>query len=243
MTGKVHDIAEPPLGNMSQSAATCAPTVVDLSLQLAVWADPAKTARRIARLIGGDPDALRARLLQPLGILLESLPADRADEVAARLAGARAVIVTRSDPASARYDVHATHPLDAVAAERLASIRRLIGARPDPLTEAVATDLDRPNRDALLQRLPDIGLMAIDRRFQRFDLLLTGVTGWTTVQLADFLVARTQMPRAAFEQLSPAVPVTLDLGLKVDVARQFCADYAALGLLVRPVLSPRGRKA
>jgi hypothetical protein len=29
----------------------------------------------------------------------------------------------------------------------------------------------------------------------------------------------------------------------VDVARQFCADYAALGLLVRPVLSPRGRKA
>lgn len=243
MTGSIAGITRLGQGESPLPVAECDRRCIDLCLQIAVWADAAKTARRVARVIGGDAETLRARLNHPCGILIEAMPAERAGALCARLEGVKGVIVTQSDPAAARYDIHATRPLAPEEEAQLAAIRRLIGARPDPFTEAVAADLDRANRDALLQRLPDCGLLAIDRRFQRFDLLLTGVTGWTTVQLADFLVARTQKPRTAFEQLCPTAPVTLDIGLRADVARQFCADYATLGLLVRPVLSPRGRKA
>lgn len=243
MTGSMQDAVKATLGLAPVDGLASGQASVDISLQLAIWADPAKTARRLARMIGADADRLRASLHLPTGFLLESLPTKVAVELSARLARCKGVVVTLSDPATARYDIHLTRTLDGRQAERLASICRLIGARRDPLTEAVATDLDRPNKNALLHRLPDLGLLAVDRRFQRFDLLLTGVTGWTTAALADFLVARTQKPRAAFEQLSPAVPVTLDLGLKADIARQFCADYAALGLLVRPVLSMHPRNA
>lgn len=214
---------------------------IDVSVQLAVWAEVEGMSARLSHLLRSDPSDVARELGQSGGLIHEGLDGDSALRIAARLRQLPGLIVTLSDRATALYDIYLTRPLFDIEATRLNAMTGLIGTLPDALTEAVATGLDRRNRDVLLSRLPDLGLVAIDRAFQRFDLILTGATGWTTPELADFLVARTQRPRAAFETLSPDLPVKLDLGLRSNVARQFCADYAAIGLMVRPVLSSRGR--
>lgn len=215
----------------------------DLSAQLAVWADLEKTAVRLSQIVDRAPQDVARALRHCGGLILEGLDGDTATALSARLARVRGLIVTHSDRATALYDIYTTRPLFDLEATRLAAVTSLLGTRRDGLTEAVATGLDRRNLDRLMSRLSDLDLIALDRAFQRFDLVLTGVTGWTDADLADFLTARTHKPRAAFEMLSPSEPVKLDLGLKLHVARQFCADYAAIGLMVRPVLSSRGRNA
>lgn len=212
-------------------------TRIDLSVQLSVWADAPRVARRVARLLRLDPDHVSRALAGPGGLVLSDLPRAAADGLAATLRRTRGLVVLASDTATALYDIHCARPLARHESDRLAETLRLLGSEPDLLTGAVAANLTRRHRDLLLARLPDLGLLALDRSFQRFDLLLTGTTGWVTRELADFLTTRTQQPRARFETLSSAAPLTLDLSLTMAVARQFCADYAAIGLFVRPILS------
>lgn len=215
--------------------------LVDLSLQLAVWADAAKVARHLSKVLTQPIEDLERDLARRGGLILGGLDRAAANALSLRLAPVSGLLTIQSDQATALYDIHLTRPLSAQEQARLDATRSLLGTGADPLTEAVASGLDRRNRDFIVSRLADLDLLTLDRAFQRFDLLLTGATGWTTTALADFLVARTQRPRAAFEQLSPDRPLSLDRGLKLAVARQFCADYASIGLLVRPVLSSRGR--
>ena len=209
----------------------------DLSAQLSVWADAPRVARRLARVLRLDPADVAAALSRPGGLIFPDLPRAASERLAATVQRTRGLFVLASDSATALYDIHIGRPLSHREQERLADTLRLIGSEPDLLTGAVATSLGRRHRDLLLARLPDLGLLAIDRSFQRFDLLLTGTTGWVTRELADFLTTRTHQPRARFEALSPAAPLTLDIALTLPVARQFCADYAAIGLFVRPILS------
>jgi hypothetical protein len=228
---------------LSVSLEVARSSCFDLSAQLAVWADAEKIAARLSPIVDRPPQDVARALGNCGGLILEGLDADTATTLSAHLGRLRGLVVTLSDRATALYDIYATRPLFDQEASRLAAVSSLLGTRRDGLTDAVATGLDRRNLDQLMSRLPDLDLIALDRAFQRFDLVLTGVTGWTDAQLADFLAARTHKPRAAFEMLSPSEPVKLDLGLKLHVARQFCADYAAIGLMVRPILSTRGRNA
>lgn len=211
----------------------------DLSAQLAVWADAERVSARLAPLLGMDQAAVATALARPGGLVLAGLDPSRAAATEGLLRRTRGLVVTASDPATARHDIYPSRPLSRAEAERLSACLGRIGAAGDALTGALASGLSRVLRDHILSRCPDLDLVAIDRRFQRFDLVLTGTCGWVTRDLADFLAARTQQPRARFEALSPAAPVTLDLGLRDTVARQFCGDYAAIGLFVRPVLSHR----
>lgn len=215
------------------------PQRIDLSVQLSVWADAQRVSARVARMLGLAPQPVAFALSRPGGMILPDQDPDVAIRHFAVLQRIRGLVIASSDPETAQYDLHLTRPLAASDQARLDACLRHVGAREDALTGAVASGLTRALRDHVLTRLPDLGLLAIDRRFQRFDLHLTGTCGWVTRDLADFLVSRTQQPRARFETLSPAAPVTLDLGLRDVVARQFCSDYAAIGLFVRPVLAGR----
>jgi len=223
-------------------SAACA-HAVDLSLQLAVWAKAAEVASRLAAKIGHPVTEVLDALCRPGGMVLPALPDKDAQALLDRLRPIRGLLVTPSDPRTAVHDLYATRPLTVAELARLATARSLIGAMPDPLTEAVAAGLDGASRNLLVSRLADLDLLPLDRRFQRFDLVLTGASGWSRTDLADFLTSRTHLPRAAIEALSPEAPVTLDLGLGWSTARQFCGDYGAIGLFVRPVLSRRGRNA
>lgn len=216
---------------------------VDLSVQLSVWSDAAKLSDRLAGLLDQNPAEVTASLSRPGGLILADMPADEATTLCNRLRRTRGLVILRSDPETALYDVFATRPLSDDEQHRLQACLRLIGSTADPVTGALAAGLGRSLRDHVLSRLPDLGLFAIDRVFQRYDLMLTDVTGWVTKDLADFLVGRTAQPRSRFEVISPDAPLALDRGLGQNVARQFRGDYAAIGLHTRLILSGRSRNS
>lgn len=212
---------------------------VDVSVQLSVWSDAKKLSYRLATVLDRDPDDLADALHQPGGLLLPDLDCEEAHALCARLRRNRGLVILRSDPETATYDLFGTRPLSPPEAGRLHSCLRLIGSNPDPVTGALAAGLGRSLRDHVLSRLPDLGLFALDRCFQRYDLMLCDVSGWVTKDLADFLAGRTAQPRSRFEVISSERPLPLDLGLSQQVARQFRGDYAAIGLTTRLVLSGR----
>lgn len=208
----------------------------DLSVQLSVWADSRRAVARLAAVLSRDPADIAQALVCPGGLILPDLNQHKLRDLKDRLGLIRGLILLRADRDGALSDLFATRPLAPAQHSRLTEILRMIGARPDRLTGACAAGLCPAMRDHLMSRLPDLGLIALDRGLQRFDLYLTGVTGWVTKDLADFLATRTGQPRARFEVISPANPVRLDSGLTHAVLRQFCADYAAIGLSTRPLL-------
>lgn len=208
----------------------------DLSLQLSVWADPGRVAARLSSVLSRDPADVAQALVRPGGLILPDLTPAQVRALRDRLAPVRGLILLCADRDGALSDLFATRTLTPGQQTRLADMLHLIGARPDRLTGACAAGLGPAMRDHLLSRLPDLGLIALDRSFQRFDLYLTHVSGWVTKDLADFLATRTGQPRARFEVISPAHPLRLDNGLTHAVLRQFCADYVAIGLFTRPRL-------
>lgn len=209
---------------------------LDLSVQLAVWADVGHVSAQLSLVLARDPVEIAQSLQRPEGLMLRNLGRLQAREMQARLASIRGLVVLQADQDGAIYDLFHDHTLTASQTTHLCTVLRHLGLRPDPFTGACATALNRVQRDHLLARLPDLGLFAIDRRFQRFDLYLTRVTGWVTRDLADFLALRTGQPRSRFEVISSAEPLLLDHGLTPAVLRQFQADYAAIGLFTRPLL-------
>lgn len=215
------------------------PRRVDLSVQLSVWSDAIKLSNRLSLMMGRDPAELCTALSRPGGLILHDIDGDDADALCAKVSRTSGIVILRSDPDTALYDLFSSTPLSDGDHARLQSCLRLIGSSPDPVTGAIAAGLGRSLRDHVLSRLPDLGLFALDRRFQRYDLLLQDVSGWLTKDLADFLAGRTARPRSRFEVISPETPLLLDLGLSPQVARQFRGDYAAIGLNTRLVLSGR----
>lgn len=214
---------------------------VDVSVQLSVWSDAKRLSKRIAAVMDRDPHDIAIALAQPGGLILQDLDGDDANTLCTQLRRTRGLVILRSDPETALYDLFASRPLSIKEDHRLRSCLRLIGSDPDPVTGAVAAGLGRSLRDHVLSHLPDIGLFALDRCFQRYDLILSNVSGWLTKDLADFLAGRTAQPRSRFEVITPDSPLALDLGLSQQVARQFRGDYAAIGLNTRLVLSGRAR--
>lgn len=219
------------LRSNDDKAAQC-----DLSVQLSVWADPARVSADLATALSRDPANIAQALAQPGGLILQDLSPQQARAARERISPIRGLILLRADRDGALFDLFATRSLTPGEHDRLTDALRVIGARADRLTGACAAGLGPAMRDHVMSRLPDLGLIPLDRSFQRFDLYLTNVTGWVTKDLADFLAARTGQPRARFEVISPANPLLLDHGLTHAVLRQFCADYAAIGLSTRPLL-------
>lgn len=207
---------------------------VDLSIQLAVPVRVQRAIRMVAAETGLAVDTVTEALATPGGLVLTGLFEDEAMRLQQALGKLASLLLIFSDPASAVYDVFLP---DGPADEALSTRLRMMGAEPDPISGAVATGLDRALCRHLTQHFPDAGLLVMDRAFQRFDLYLTRVTGWVTGDLADFLVARTGLPRSRFEVISDGVPLRIEVGLTRAAARQFRADYATIGLHTLMLLS------
>lgn len=205
----------------------------DLSLQPAIWADHARLTHRLARLLDMDAARVHASLHSPGGLVLLADSAERKRLSPTKLGHLRGLIHLTSDPLTARYDIFPARPL---GKERRAAILRQLRpftALASASTGALAEGLPAILRDRALAHLSPEDVIAVDRAFQRFELHLIGVSGWTNSELADFLSLRTGQARARFEVISPSDPIILDTALTHGVARQFYADYAAIGLFTR----------
>lgn len=207
---------------------------VDLSIQISVPVRMQRAIRIVAEQTGLTQDEVACKLHCPGGVILTGIDGAEAQRMRAKLDRVGTLTVTESDPASAVYDVFLP---DRDTDEALGDRLRMMGAEPDPITNAVAAGLDRALCNHLLRRFPEAGMLVLDRAFQRYDLYLSRATGWVTQDLADFLVARTALPRSRFEVLSERLPVKIELGLPYAAARQFRADYASIGLHTFLVLS------
>ncbi|WP_235933108.1 hypothetical protein [Paragemmobacter ruber] len=208
----------------------------DLSIQPSIWVDPGRLSRRLARVLGLAAETIEVAIARPGGLMLTALPLAEAHALERRLAAIRGLIVLRFEREGAFYDLFPTRVLLSPERDALALALQAEDARPDPLTGACAAGLNEAACTRVLAAVPAAGLLALDRSIQRFDLHLVGVHGWVTGDLADFLATRTSLPRARFEVISQDDPITLDRGLTHAVLRQFCADYAAIGLQTRPCL-------
>lgn len=211
--------------------------VVDVAIQQIVPLRVQWTIRLVSEETGLEREVVARSLVQPGGLVLTGLSPDEAMRLQATLGRLPSLSLSVSDPASAVYDVFLR---DGVAGTGLSERLRVMGAEPDPITGAIAAGLNGALCRHLVQHFPDLGLVVLDRAFQRFDLYLTKVTGWVTRDLADFLAARTGLPRSRFEVVSDGVPLRIELGLTHAAARQFRADYATIGLQTAMVLSGLG---
>lgn len=206
----------------------------DLALQLRPHVRAAQAAPRLADVLHRAPDEVAADLEGPEGLVLRALDWDAASlwrRALPRLPGLRMVI---SDPETARYDLLSwTQPADPLAAPALTMALARLGVGRCRLTGAVAADVDRVMRDHVLARFPGAGLRALNRDFQRFDLVLRDTGGTVPPDLAGFLALRRGGGRPAGATRTAALRLpdaVIERGLARAQAMAFRAEYAAIGL-------------
>lgn len=192
---------------------------------------PALAAALAARLDRSAP-CIAAALRRPGGLVLEGLdPAIARDwqAVARRLPG---LCVVLSDPAAAIYDLLPWGEPSGPVAPFLRHLR-VLGLGPCPLTGGPGAGLDAMLRDHVMRRFPAAGVIAVDRAFQRFDLLLIRAPGLSAQDLAGFLGLRAGVAPQALAGCGPDRPLTIDRGIARAAALRFQSEYAAIGIDTR----------
>ncbi|NUB44589.1 hypothetical protein GEU84_009365 [Fertoebacter nigrum] len=211
------------------SGATAAP-LLDLAVQAADGA--AVHLPRLARILDLTPDTVMAGLAAPEGLVLPRTPSE-VQALRHDLRRERGLRLVASNPATALYDLFLAGPMPRGLGDAL----QRLGLGRCGFSGALAGALDRRMAANLVARFGAAGLFAMNRDFQRFDLFLTAARGVPLAQVADFLATRSPQPRARLDPLSLALPIQVESGLARAVARQFAADYAAIGLETRLRLS------
>lgn len=201
-----------------------------VALHLVEGADRAAAEARLQRVLGDAADPARLDLAG--GLLLPGL-ADMATEDRRRtlraLQRTPGIRVSLSDPATAVCDLFAPRT-PALWAE----VSRLGLAR-CRFSGAAAAGVNLATGRVLLGRAGP-GALLIDRAFQRYDLMFQAAPGMAPADVADFLATRPGVDRRS---LCDGAPLRLDADLSRAAAQRFVADYAAIGIEVRPAL--RGR--
>lgn len=194
-------------------------------------------ARALAAVLRRDAPALAEGLQGPVGLVLQGL--DDPAPLRARLERMAGLRVLLARPAGARFDLLPwTPPADPASLPGLRRLLDRLGHRRCPVTGALARDILRAERDAVLRRFPGAGLVAACRDFQLFDLVLAGMDGISPAEAADFLAVRSDIPRSALRPGRVAADLVVDRALPRARALAFQRDYAAIGLrtLMRPVI-------
>ncbi|MGQ0564873.1 MAG: hypothetical protein ACT4OK_07350 [Gemmobacter sp.] len=179
-------------------------------------------------------------------VVIEGLDWPAVSAMRRRIKGVAGLRVLVSDPDQASYDlIPLGRPADPDSARDLARHLQRLGLARCALTGAVGADLDAPMRHLVLARFPQAGVVALNRDFQRFDLILTGAPDPSRRELADFLSTRTSLPHAAFASGNSHAGLRIECSLTRADTLAFQADYAAIGIETRPqlVFTGEGRTA
>jgi hypothetical protein len=209
------------------------PARLNLSIQPRYRSVPASVVAEVSQILGEAPEGLVQAFAQPGGRVLTGLSHENAVRLQRSLRRVNGLTVAVSDPKVAVFDLYQKGTIAPAELQPVVTHLLRLGLRADPLTGALAAGLSEKICRHVLHRFPDGRIFSFDRVFQRFDVVLTGMTGWITSDLADFLVSRTALPRARFEALSPARPLCIERGLTYEAARQFHADYESIGVHTR----------
>ena len=178
----------------------------------------------------------------PSGLLISDLPRQRADLILSHLQNISGLEVASCAQSQSRHDLFAGP--GGLRAEHSVILRHLADAGyaaafPWPV---LAQGLDLAMLRRLDARFPGHGLLAVNQKFQRYDLTLIGLGDVSARDFADFLTTRGHTPSATFQALRAGQGLRMESGLTRATAAQFLADYAMIGLQVRADLArPLGK--
>jgi hypothetical protein len=208
------------------------PATAEPRFDVALQAAGPEVAPRLAAAVGAFAGLAAAAAAQalaaPCGLLLTGLDWAAVGALR-RLPGLRLAV---SDPEAATYDLFPSADPDAAGAPELARCLRRLGLGPCPLSGALAAQLDRRLKDHLTARLAGLPVVAVNRDFQRFDLVLAEMPAAMDGALRGFIAGRAARAGLAAPAAAGAPPC-LERGLDRADALCFHADYAAIGIAVR----------
>ncbi|NBZ88377.1 hypothetical protein [Stagnihabitans tardus] len=198
----------------------------DLSLRLS---DPRDPTLRLW-LAECCPDVALSALDGVSGLVIADLTLEAARALTTALRRKPGVLVTSSAQNGALYDVFGPEGFEVPAA--LARYLSILGhgesATSAPLGRALASGIEARIAALITARFADLGLIAVNQAFQRFDLCVTGPGGLALREIADFLGVRGL--RDAMAALERREPLVVEQGLTRAAARQFLNDYRHIGL-------------
>ena len=200
---------------------------------LSVWLrDPTQLPRLTATLqrLMGPSETCQTQVFGPMGQVYAGLSQAQSTWLTLGLRRIAGVQVVTTNQACAVYDLFAADPIGATA-QGLDRFLGLMGLARRSFADEIASGLDGAMRDQITRRFDPSQVLAINRDFQRFDLFLDGPGGLSDREYTDFLATRGQ-----FDRHSAHRTVRIEHGLTRAAARQFAADYAAIGLTPRALL-------
>jgi hypothetical protein len=176
----------------------------------------------------------------PCGLVLTDLPLPRAEALCRAVSQLPGVHSVMSEHRTARYDLFAQSPLceqdDADVKRHL----RLLGASTGGFGDALGSGLERRVLERVLARFADLDLIGVNQIFQRHELLIVGKGSLTLQEFADFLMTRPAAQWIPMRNLLDALPMRVESCLTRAAAKQFLADYSAIGIeaITRLVWAP-----
>lgn len=197
----------------------------------------AEARGKLAAVLHSDFDISCPQFDTPAGVVVEGLAWVAVSALRRKIKGIAGARILISDMDTATYDlIPWGRPVDPESAIGLARHLRRLGIERCPLTGAIGADLDHVLRRHVMSRFHKAGVVALNRDFQRFDLVLTDAPDPSRRELADFLARRTNLPPAAFNDNHSQTAKRIECGLTRASAMAFQADYAAIGIETRAQL-------
>ena len=203
--------------------------VCDVSIRLRYLRNALKVTLTLERVLGVS-GVNAATFDGPQGHIVGSLSPARAERLCVALRPMAGVYCAISEQQTALYDLFTERKLSVTDHAEIKRMLRLMGCGLGGFGDAVGLGLERPVLARLLRAFPGIGLIGIDRAFQRYELLVVGKGALSAREFADFMLSRPATQAIRPRDLMQALPLRLDSWLTRPAAKQFLADCGSIGI-------------
>jgi hypothetical protein len=166
----------------------------------------------------------------PEGLVICDLSPQRALEMSRALRRMPGVSHAVADMQAAVYDLFAAEDLDEATYDAIRQELRLLGCGTGRFGDAIGLGLEPLARDRILGQFSDLGLFAVNRTFQRYELLVIGKGALSHQDFSDFMATRPAAKSIAPRNLIRALPLPLESWLTRTAATQFLTDYRSIGI-------------
>ena len=201
----------------------------DVSIRFVEPKNATKLILALARLLGLT-GLTAGSFCGPEGHVLAGLSPAKAEWLGHALRKISGVSVVLSEHQSARFDIFSGAELTEQECMAIRRHLRLLDCSIGGFSGAIGSGMDRRAVERVLARFPDLGLFGVNQAFQRHELLIIGKGTLTQQEFIDFLVTRPVAGKVPARQLLNALPLRVEAFLTRSAAKQFLADYSAIGM-------------
>jgi hypothetical protein len=211
----------------------------DVSIRLSDAKYAPKLINTLGRLIGAT-DLAPTSFGGPEGYVVAAVAPTRAAWLCAALRKLHGVTAVQSDHQAARYDLFAETELTEQEDTAVRNYLRLLGCSSDREGDAIGCGLDHRMAERVISKFGELDLFAANQAFQRHDLVVIGKGSLSRHEFIDFLATRPAAKAIPAQKLMNALPLRVETFLTRAAARQFLADYTAIGMQAITRLARQG---